>query len=187
MTTELPNASPVAAYRADKDRFLREDRRSPLWGDDAFEGLAYYPETDAYRVAARVERLEPEPVVLSTNTGDERLFLTYGVARFELSGAPHSLTLFAPPEAPEGPRLFVPFRDETSGSETYGAGRYLDVTLSEDAEGSGTLDLDFNYAYHPFCAYVEGYSCPMPPASNWLEVAVEAGERLPRAARAEAP
>ena len=76
---------------------------------------------------------------------------------------------------PETGHLFLPFQDETSGRETYGAGRYLEVPVLED----GQLLLDFNYAYHPFCAYNPGYSCPIPPFENRLPVAIRAGERNP--------
>lgn len=176
--SELPTAGAVASWRAAKDDYLRNHRSSPLYGDPEFEGLTYYEESSAYRVSAELIRAQsPEPVMLATSSGDERLYLTYGVARFELAGQPQTLTLYATPDEPDGPRLFVPFRDATSGPETYGAGRYLDFTL-ETPGAHGQVTLDFNYAYHPFCAYVEGYSCPFPPAENWLTQPVRAGERL---------
>ena len=176
--TELPKASDLAAWRAAKDDYLANHRTSPLYGEEGFSGLSYFPETEALRVVAQVERPpESEPVMLSTSTGDERLYLTYGTARFELNGVTQSLVLYATPDAPAGPRLFVPFRDATSGSLTYGAGRYLEVTLEHEGQ-DGPVLLDFNYAYHPYCAYVEGYSCPFPPMGNWLEQPVPAGERL---------
>ncbi|HEY8799105.1 MAG TPA: DUF1684 domain-containing protein, partial [Candidatus Limnocylindrales bacterium] len=71
--------------------------------------------------------------------------------------------------------LFVPFLDETSGRETYGAGRYLDLEPDED----GTYAIDFNQAYHPSCVYAPQFSCPITPAENRLATRVEAGERLP--------
>src|SRR5690606_19820929 len=85
-------------------------------------------------------------------------------------GVAVGLTLY---RDPEGGDLFLPFQDETSGNETYGAGRYLDVTALED----GRVLLDFNYAYHPFCAYNPSYSCPMPPVENRLPAPIRAGER----------
>lgn len=178
-TNELPTAGALAAWRAAKDDYLQNHRTSPLYGEPGFEGLSYYPERSEYAVQAEVSRqAEPEPVTLATSSGDERLYLTYGVARFHLGGEEQSLVLYATPDAPNGPRLFVPFRDATSGPETYGAGRYLEVDATAGAE-PGRLVLDFNYAYHPYCAYVEGYSCPFPPSSNWLSQPVRAGERLP--------
>ena len=70
---------------------------------------------------------------------------------------------------------FLPFRDATSGNETYGACRYLDLEPAPD----GSVTVDFNYAYAPFCAYNDAYSCALPPQENWLEVPVRAGERNP--------
>lgn len=184
--SELPQAGAVAAWRAAKDDHLRNHRASPLYGDPDFAGLTYYPEDDALRVSAAVKRPEvAETVTLATSSGDERVFLNYGVAHFELGGQPQSLVLYATPDAPNGPRLFVPFRDSTSGPETYGAGRYLDVTVDEEGTGDRVV-LDFNYAYHPYCAYAEGYSCPFPPNSNWLTQPVRAGERLPEPPAASA-
>lgn len=179
----LPVLTPLAEWRRQKDEFLATDPRSPLAGVARFRGLAYFAEDPAARVVARVTRpAAPRPVRLATSSGEERSFLEYGVARFELGGARHALTLFAPVDAPEGPRLFLPFADATSGAETYGAGRYLDPHLAAPAAGNGApvdLVLDFNYAYHPYCAFAEGYTCPFPPAGNRLRVAVRAGERLP--------
>jgi uncharacterized protein (DUF1684 family) len=72
------------------------------------------------------------------------------------------------------PGYFIPFRDQTSGDTTYGAGRYLDV----EPNGDGTVTVDFNYAYNPSCVYSDGYSCPLPPIENWLKVPIEAGEMM---------
>jgi uncharacterized protein len=73
--------------------------------------------------------------------------------------------------------LFVPFRDATSGRETYGAGRYLEIELQRHAKGAHTATLDFNLAYNPHCAYSSDYSCPIPPPENTLPIAITAGER----------
>jgi uncharacterized protein (DUF1684 family) len=78
------------------------------------------------------------------------------------------LTIFG-----EDDELFLPMRDATSGQETYGAGRYLEPELI----AQGTVDVDFNYLYNPFCAYNPGYSCPLPPTENWLKVPIRAGEK----------
>ena len=78
-----------------------------------------------------------------------------------------------------GGGLFLPFRDPTNGSSTYGGGRYLlDTAKGADLGGeTGALVLDFNYSYHPSCFYSSRWSCPLPPPRNTLAVAVEAGER----------
>lgn len=167
----------VERWRAEKDSFLRDHPRSPLRAVAGFGGLAYYPYDPAARVVASLERARsPERVRLATSSGDERAYLGFGLARFTLAGADVALTLFASVDEPDGPRLFLPFADATSGNETYGAGRYLDPSLAAGA--TREVVLDFNYAYHPYCAYAEGYSCALPPAGNRLGVAVRAGERL---------
>ncbi len=71
------------------------------------------------------------------------------------------------------PTLFIPFRDATSGKETYGAGRYLEVEVNP----SGRYVLDFNLAYNPYCAYSDLYICPLPPGENWLRVEIRGGEK----------
>jgi uncharacterized protein len=88
-----------------------------------------------------------------------------------------TLTLYAQPGEDAPNTLFLPFRDAGSGTESYGAGRYVDAPTSEQ-DGTTWVSLDFNLAYHPYCAYGEGWTCPLAPAQNWLKVAVRAGERL---------
>lgn len=143
-----------------------------------FHGLSYYPPDPAWTFTLPVERGGGEEVSLGTNTGEARVMARFGTATLDLPGGPHPLALYAPPgeEAPE--RVFVPFRDATSGSETYGAGRYLDAPLAR-TPGGLHVQLDFNLAYHPYCAYGDGWTCPLPPRENWLPEPVRAGERLP--------
>jgi uncharacterized protein (DUF1684 family) len=168
--------SELQDFRADKDAFFREHPNSPLLPEQraSFDGLAYFPENESLVVRARLETdgvdLD-EAIAMQTTTGGEQVYRRAGVVRFEVGGAPAQLTLFASPEMRE---LFVPFRDATSGSETYGAGRYLEV---EPADLDGTVEIDFNYAYNPYCAYNPTWSCPIPPGENWLAVAIRAGER----------
>ena len=108
---------------------------------------------------------------MQTTTGGEQTYHRAGVVRFDLEGEPAKVTLYASPEMHE---LFVPFRDATSGNETYGAGRYLEV---EPPDERGNVVVDFNDAYNPYCAYNPEWSCPIPPGENWLPVAIRAGER----------
>jgi uncharacterized protein (DUF1684 family) len=88
-----------------------------------------------------------------------------------VDGRPTRITLFTSPEMHE---LFLPFRDATSGRETYGAGRYLEV---DPPDADGRVVVDFNLAYNPYCAYNPDWSCPIPPGENWLDVPIRAGER----------
>jgi uncharacterized protein len=170
----------VEGFRMDKDEFFRTDPRSPIpeAEREAFDGLPYYPVDESLAFEDRV--LEPytgdEPSNFQIPTSDGQLRPAHraGVLRFDIDGAPHQLTAYTF-DGGNGESLFVPFLDQTSGTETYGAGRYLDLEPEED----GTYALDFNLAYHPSCVYDVKYSCPLTPPENRLPVRVEAGERLP--------
>ena len=170
----------VEQLRAGKDEFFRTDPNSPVPADDraAFPGLPYYPVDEGLRF----ERLHLEPnadgqatsLVIPTTDGRERHAHRAGRLGFELGGERRSLTAFLFEGDDDEASLFVPFLDVTSGHETYGAGRYLDI----DPEDNGSYTLDFNLAYHPSCVYDPKYSCPLTPAENRLPVRIEAGERL---------
>jgi len=169
----------ITGFRADKDEFFRTSPGSPIPTAEraSFDGLPYYPVNEALRFDGLT--LEPyhghEPVrfQIPTSDGHLRAAERAGVLRFALEGEVRTLTAYTF-EGGEGQSLFVPVLDATSGSETYGAGRYLDLEREED----GTYSLDFNFAYHPSCVYDARFSCPLTPAENRLPVAVRAGERL---------
>lgn len=166
--------------RKEKDYWFHSDPQSPLPAElrPGFRGLEYFPLDPSYRLEVRLARLSnPEPVVLATSKGVPRPMLKVGYFDFEIGGATQRLYAYTAAPQPghhhEDPSLFVPFRDATSGKESYGAARYLDL------EGSATDDyvLDFNLAYNPYCAYSEDYVCPFPPRENWLTVSIRAGEK----------
>jgi uncharacterized protein (DUF1684 family) len=168
--------SELEEFRAAKDAFFRHDPRSPLTPEQrsTFEGLQYFdPNPDlVIRAPFETEGIDPnERIVMQTTTGGQRAYRLAGKVRFEVDGEPAELTLFASPDMHE---LFVPFRDGTSGHETYGAGRYLEV----DPPGAdGEVVVDLNDAYNPYCAYNPEWSCPIPPAENRLPVPIRAGEK----------
>jgi uncharacterized protein (DUF1684 family) len=168
--------SELSEFRQRKDGFFRDHPRSPLTPEQraAFEGLSYFPEEPGLVVRAplRTDGVDREErIAMQTTTGGEQAYRRAGVVRFEVDGQPAQVTLFASPEMRE---LFLPFRDRTSGSETYGAGRYLEV---EPPGPDGEVEIDFNYVYNPYCAYNPDWSCPIPPGENWLAVPIRAGER----------
>ncbi|MEP7032674.1 MAG: DUF1684 domain-containing protein [Actinomycetota bacterium] len=164
-------------FRADKDAFFRDDARSPLTDEQRarFTGLSYFPETPELEIEGALETDGvdlSEPIVMQTSTGGEQTYHRAGVVRFEVDGQPTQVTLYSSPDMHE---LFLPFRDATSGKDTYGAGRYLEV----DRPGEdGHVVIDFNAAYNPYCAYNPNWSCPIPPGENWLAVPIRAGEEL---------
>ncbi len=186
-----PQESPDAAYlrrvaeeRARKDDFFRAGGDSPVKPPDqaAFLPLTYFDIDPDYAPPARLQLLEERTrLVMPTSTGKLREMDRVGYLEFILRGAPQKLTAFAEAGA-EVSRLFVPFSDLTSGTETYQAGRYMDI----DPQSSGVYVVDFNLAYHPYCYYNAEYDCPFPPAENRLKTPIRAGERL-RASETLAP
>ena len=168
--------SELEEFRAAKDAFFRDDPRSPLTAEQrsAFTGLAYFAEAPELVIRARLETEGVDPterIVMQTTTGDERVYRRAGKVRFDVGDEPAEVTLFSSQDMHE---LFLPFRDATSGDETYGAGRYLEV---EPPASDGSVVVDLNYAYNPYCAYNPEWSCPIPPGENWLSVPIRAGER----------
>jgi uncharacterized protein (DUF1684 family) len=161
-------------YRSAQDSFLRTSQESPLHKLPLTERqVTRFLPDPAYCVQATLDRLpRREPWLLATSTGESRRMLRLGYLVFQLKGQNCRLAAFAYEEDPKG--LFVPFLDSTGGSETYKAGRYLD--LRDD--GSGKVRIDFNRAYHPYCAYNSDYSCPLVPAENRLPLHIRAGESL---------
>jgi uncharacterized protein (DUF1684 family) len=136
--------------------------------------LSYFPEAADLEIESVLETdgvdLD-EPIVMQTSTGGQQTYHRAGVVRFEVDGKPARVTLYSSPDMRE---LFLPFRDATSGKDTYGAGRYLEV---ERPEAESRVMIDFNVAYNPYCAYNPNWSCPIPPGENWLAVPIRAGER----------
>ena len=169
----------LEGYRKEKDAFFKTSPHSPIpeAEREAFDGLPYYPlDEDLVFEGLGLEPYagdEPTSFQIPTSDGKLRPARRAGTFTFELGGAPRRLTAYTF-ENGQSDSLFVPFLDETSGHETYGAGRYLDLEPDED----GTYAIDFNLAYHPSCVYAPQYSCPLTPAENRLATRIEAGERL---------
>ena len=154
---------------------FREDRReSPVKpGElDKFVPLSYFAVDESYAVPAELEPAPRRvPVTMPTSTGTLRTVERVGTLKFNLKGQPLQLTAFLEQGSR---RLFVPFSDLTSGTETYQAGRYMNL----DPSPSGIYIVDFNVAYNPYCYYNAEYDCPLPPSENRLKVPIRAGERM---------
>jgi uncharacterized protein (DUF1684 family) len=168
--------------RAEKDDFFAEHPQSPIPPEEreAFDGLDYFPPAPDYRVAATVTvHDDPEPVTMETTSGPEQRYLRVATLTFDLDGKRRELAGYRQdPDDPEE-ALFVPFRDKTTGQETYHEGRYMELHTEGSLADGDEIVLDFNLAYSPFCAYSETFSCPLPPEENWLETTVDAGEKAP--------
>ncbi len=165
----------LGRFRASRDRLFAGHPDSPLPADrGGFAGLPYWPYRADLRFEVPLEPARPERLLAVSGTGEP--FPLDRIGRIALPLG----TLDVYWIAVYGGGVFLPFRDATAGHETYGAGRYLlDTMKGADLGGSeGRLVVDFNYAYHPSCAYDPRWSCPLAPPANHLEVRVEAGERL---------
>jgi len=170
----------IESMRREKDLFFKEDSDSPIPHKlrHTFTALAYFSVDAKYRVRAPLVRdPNPQKVVLATSTGVPREMIRVGFFEFEIDGTKQRLAAYKAVSQPghrhEDRSLFVPFRDATSGKETYGASRYLDI----EEQSSDEYLLEFNLAYNPYCAYSDDYVCPFPPRENWLSVPIRAGEK----------
>lgn len=173
----------VMAFREGREAEFRNKQETPLKDEDfvKFKGLNYYEVDNAFRVTAEFSRTVDEKYFqMPTSSGITKKFVKYGVLRFSLGGGKRQLSVYQiDPEVrakfPEYAHLlFVPFKDATNRTETYGGGRYIDIVAPKE----NSVVLDFNLAYNPNCAYgSDKYNCPIPPRENTLDMAVTAGEK----------
>jgi hypothetical protein len=170
----------LAAFRRAKDGLFATHPQSPIPAGARFEGLRYWPHRSDLRVTAALEPEADGPELLLPSSTDEPFrFRRVGWVRPELPGGPAALPVFW--LTTYGGGVFIPFRDATSGRESYGAGRYLlDTVKGADlgTDGAGRLVLDFNYAYNPSCSYDPAWHCPLAPPECRIDAPIEAGERL---------
>ena len=166
--------SQLTDFRERKDHFFRTDAQSPLTPEQkkAFRGLNYFPENPQLHFKLPLEKYaQPEHVRMQTSTGDVQNYLRVGQIHSRVNGQDATPQVYS---SEQGGAYFIPFVDATAPAESYGAGRYLEP---EDL-GDGTLHVDLNLAYNPYCAYNERWSCPIPPKENRLSVRIEAGEKI---------
>jgi len=173
--TEEVYAKQVIIERKSIHDFMLTSNESPFKDEpmDDFEGLHYFSVNPEYKVKARYKPFEEnEALVIPTSTGEEERYIKAGLATFTLHDKEHSLLLLKV-EKGKDDNLFLAFADDTSGSETYGGGRYINVPKPKGS----VVTIDFNLAYNPYCAYNTSFSCPLPPRENLLSVPVAAGEK----------
>jgi uncharacterized protein len=170
----------IAAIRAAKDESFKSDPDSPVPADKkaSLLPLAYFPIDESYAVPASLEpAADRTRIQVPTSMGKIRDIERIGTLKFSLKGQSLRLTAFHDLESREVRRLFVPFTDLTSGTETYQAGRYMEL----DPTPTGIYVVDFNVAYNPYCYYSSEYDCPFPPKENRLQVPIRAGEKMQKA------
>jgi uncharacterized protein (DUF1684 family) len=176
----------IAAARAAKDTDFRNGSDSPIPPERRGDllPLAYFPIDPDYSVPAILKPSQDRTVIqMPTSVGGQRQMRRVGTLEFSLKGRSLKLSAFVEVGAPDLNHLFVPFTDLTSGTETYPAGRYLDL----DRNATGIYVIDFNRAYHPYCYYNPTFDCPYPPAENRLNVPIRAGERVKKMDTAAIP
>jgi len=173
----------ATSFRAAKDRLVGEHPSSPVPKDDRreFMGLAYWRHDPSLALRAHLEP-DPEATPIGVPRSGEGMgipFQRIGWVSFAVDGVACRLAVFWLNEYSGG--IFIPFRDGSSGRETYGGGRYLwDSAKGADLGSHGDeLVLDFNFAYHPSCVFDSIWSCPLAPQENWLAAPIRGGERLP--------
>ncbi|WP_020604359.1 DUF1684 domain-containing protein [Spirosoma spitsbergense] len=177
---QTPFAEQLAQHRETYRKELLDSAGGPLKATTDLAYIHFYEPDSTYRIIATAERtVNAEPFDMPTYSGKTKEHVAYAVLSFVLDGKPQQLTVYRSLNLMKVPNyrdyLFLPFKDATSGKETYGGGRYIDFRTGDIKDGKVTLD--FNRAYNPYCAYQEGYSCPIPPRNNMLSVAIEAGEK----------
>ena len=162
-------------YREDLVQMMRTDPESPVPDSlkKDFPGLDFYDIDKAWRLSAKFEKNPKfQRIKMPRTDGKFDTYIIAGWAKFRYQSKEYRLTCYQP-NSEDSKSLFVPFRDATSGKDTYGGGRYIDTRLLD-----GRLTLDFNKAYNPYCVYdYTGYACPVPPEENTLPFGVEAGEK----------
>lgn len=167
--------SVIATARTEKDRYLSQNRESPVPANRKAEllPLRYYPIAPDFNIPAVLKpSADQQTISMPTSAGTADQMQRVGTLEFTVKGQTLQLAAFAP-AATRVEHLFVPFRDATTGKTTYEAGRYLDL----DRTANGIYQLDFNRAYNPNCYFSPTWACPLPPRENTLPIEITAGEQ----------
>ncbi len=157
-------------------KFLRFNPESPLSTEQKNElnALSFYPINIDYRIRAKMVPAEDRRVVeIPMTDGTIEKYIKHSYAEFELKGEKQRLLLLQAVSEVDKRNFFLAYADETSGVDTYGGGRYLNLRQ----DGKSSVLIDFNLAYNPYCAYNPDYACPLPPKENIMNIAIEAGEK----------
>ena len=169
----------IERIETERDRqfkFLKYNAESPLTEEQkkSLQELDYYPVDPEYRVRARLVPVDQRVMIqIPMTDGTLERYIKQAYAEFELQGKTHRLLLLQSATEADKRNYFLAFADETSGRETYGGGRFLDVRR----DGQNSITIDFNLVYNPYCTYNPDYACPIPPKENLLTIPVYAGEK----------
>ncbi|MBI1300650.1 MAG: DUF1684 domain-containing protein [Alphaproteobacteria bacterium] len=166
----------IEAERERQFKYLKFNLESPLTeaqkGD--LDQLDFYPVDETFKVKARLEPLEVKKMVqIPLTDGSVEKYVRHSFVVFELKGQEVKVLLLQAADEADKRNFFLAFADATSGEETYGGGRYLNLRQ----DGQRSITIDFNLAYNPYCAYNPEFACPIPPKENILEIPIPAGEK----------
>ena len=168
-------------YQQELNSSYKDASESPLTKKDLknFNGLDFFPVDSSYIVIATFTPIIDAPVFeMKTTTDRKPLYREYGLLNFTVNGKKGELTIYQNQDLDRDKKyedyLFLPFTDHTSGNESYGGGRYMDVFISDISSNNKVL-LNFNNTYNPYCAYNAKYSCPITPSKNHLDIEIKAG------------
>ncbi|MBT7816609.1 MAG: DUF1684 domain-containing protein [Polaribacter sp.] len=171
-------------YQQELNASYKDASKSPLKKRDLknFKGLDFFPVDSTFIVIANLTKTINAPTFeMATTTDRKPLYKEYGILKFNLKGKKCVLKIYQSQDDLRDKKyknhLFLPFTDDTSGEESYGGGRYMDV-MTTDEKADGTIELNFNNTYNPYCAYNDKYSCPLTPRKNHLDVEVKAGIKV---------
>ena len=170
-----------SAYQVALNTVFKDASMSPLKKNDLknFKGLAFFPIDSSFIVKAIFTKKEnATSFVMKTTTDRIALYKEYGVIKFTLKERKYELTLYQSEEDVRNEkrknRLFLPFTDATSGNQSYGGGRFMDLMIT-DITRDQTIEVNFNNTYNPYCTYDEKYSCPLTPRKNHVNTEITAG------------
>ncbi len=175
-----PYAAAIEAHRESYKQNFLNAANSPL-DKKGVRKLVFYPADSVFKIEGKFTKTSnAKPFDLPTSNGKMKQYVEYGKITLSIRDTVCTLTIYQSLQLRTMPQykdyLFLPFKDFTNGESTYGGGRYLDFKMS-DIQENQTIIIDFNKAYNPYCAYSDGYSCPIPPSENHLQVFIEAGEK----------
>ncbi|MEL6670489.1 MAG: DUF1684 domain-containing protein [Bacteroidota bacterium] len=171
----------ITQWQMELNAQYKDPEHSPLPPEnrEAFTAHPFFEINDKYRVEARLVYPDDTEILdMPTSSGSTKTYSVWARAHFSIDGQAGSLMVLKPAgfRSVSSNYLFVPFQDETSGQQTYGGGRYINLPLPQGRPE--TIMIDFNRAYHPYCAYTTGYNCPIPPQENRLNLRIQAGIKL---------
>ncbi len=170
---QLGDSTAWMQWKKMKDESLKNNQDSPILNKEEFNGLSYFPYNPEYVIEFKLLKAKKSSrIQLQMTDGSLEELSYFGDIESKIKGQAIRLKLYQH----DNGELFLPFKDKTAPQETYGGGRYMDIPIS-NSHDSGIL-IDFNYAYHPYCAYNKNYACPIPPKENQVSIRIEAGEKI---------